>query len=277
MTAKLAYEFDDYKALLHDTLLVRKETISKSYTFQSMAKACRVQKTYLSRVFNGDAHLNDDQVFLAGEYLGMTTDERHFLALLHQHARSVVPQKKRLIERDLSALKKKHLMSESHLAARQIGVQPEAADLAQYYLEPDLQLLHMYLTIDRYAREPQKLRDLLGMPEEAFAKALSRLGQLGLVVHRAGKYEVLTPTAHLSPESPVFKPYRTLLRLRAMERLGKAQAKDAYTFSVLFSADEATRQRVQARFLEFLKAIEQDVQAAPAEDVYFLGFDLLRW
>lgn len=275
MGAKTTYEHDDYKDLLKVTLLERKATVGSGYTFQAMATACRVQKTYLSRVFNGDAHLNDDQVFLAAEYLGLTAEERRFTQLLHARDRSVVVRKKEGLEREIALVRRRHLMSESHLAAQTVAA--DAPELASYYLDPDLQLIHMYLTIERYARDASKLRVVLGYTDEELTRALAKLAGLGLIAIRDGRYVVMQPSVHLSPESPVFRPYRKLLRLRALDRADRAQGKSGYSFSVLFSADEATRQRVQARFLDFLKDIEQEVQAAPAEEVYFLGFDLLRW
>jgi hypothetical protein len=88
---------------------------------------------------------------------------------------------------------------------------------------------------------------------------------------------VLKDNLHLSPESTIYRPYRTLLRFKAMERLDRLNAGDAYNYSVLFTADEEVRRRVQARFLEFLKDVQDDIQAAPAQEVYQLSFDLFRW
>jgi len=67
------------------------------------------------------------------------------------------------------------------------------------------------------------------------------------------------------------------LRLKALDRISSLAAKDTYNFSVVFTADEDVRRRVQGRFLRFLKEVEDEVKQARAEDVYQLNFDLFKW
>ena len=62
-----------------------------------------------------------------------------------------------------------------------------------------------------------------------------------------------------------------------MERSSRLSKDEGYLFTVLFSADEATKKRIQAKFLDFLKAVEKEVQAAPSEDVFYMSFDLMNW
>ncbi len=47
----MVFEFDDYKSLLRHLLDEKKRNI-KGFALHKLAKACRIQKTYLSRVLN---------------------------------------------------------------------------------------------------------------------------------------------------------------------------------------------------------------------------------
>ena len=98
------FEFKDYKKLLREALLARK-AISPRYTFQKMAEACGVQKTYLSRAL-GDSkvHLGADALHAAGQFLEFSPDQLEFLILLAEEERSLHPPRKRELRQRLEAI-----------------------------------------------------------------------------------------------------------------------------------------------------------------------------
>lgn len=51
----------------------------------------------------------------------------------------------------------------------------------------------------------------------------------------------------------------------------------SYNFSVIFSANPRTKQKVQTAFLDFLKLAQEMVGKAKTEEVYQMNFDLLGW
>ena len=51
----------------------------------------------------------------------------------------------------------------------------------------------------------------------------------------------------------------------------------AYSFAVMFSADEDARREIQSRFLAFLKSVEELVGGARQEDAYQMSFELFPW
>jgi hypothetical protein len=82
---------------------------------------------------------------------------------------------------------------------------------------------------------------------------------------------------HLSQDSPLLPIYRTMLRLKAADRLRQLPTEAYYSFSVLFSADPATQREIQASFLKFLATMEKKVKGCQPSEVYQLTFDLLPW
>jgi hypothetical protein len=269
----MLYDHASYKEALKTVLLERREQLGKSYTFQNMAKACRVQKTYLSRVFNGDAHLNDDQLYLACTYLGLGEDEQHYLGLLHQHERSIVAGKKGKLSSQIELVRRRRHDSQIKAAPLESST-PHHAD---FYLDPAMQLVHIFLTIPRYRNDIGKIKAALHLNADDLASTLTKLQRLGLIAYRDGRYEVVRDSIHLPPDSPVYKAGRALLRLRAMDKIDRLPPAETFNFSVVFSATETVRARIQMRFQEFLKSVEDEVKAAPAEEVYQMSFDLFGW
>lgn len=73
------YKHIDYKILLKNSLETKKSSLGRAFTYESMAKACRIQKTYLSRVLNRDGDLSRDQLYRACEFLGFSAAEKEFV------------------------------------------------------------------------------------------------------------------------------------------------------------------------------------------------------
>ena len=81
----------------------------------------------------------------------------------------------------------------------------------------------------------------------------------------------------LPATSPLCKPQQMLKRVRAFEAIQKMNAAQVYSFSATVTMNEETKLRIQTRFVDFLKEIEQDVLASPSEDIYHIQFDLFPW
>lgn len=271
----MIFEAASYKQALQLVLEERRKTLGKIYTYQAMAKACRVQKTYLSRVFKGDAHLNDDQLYLAVDFLGLSSEERHYLTLLHQYERSGLAPRKRNLQPQIEAVRKRNLVVANQLAIEQMS--PETSDYADYFVNPTMQLVHAFLMVPKYAKDLGKLRASLGITQADLAKILTRLSQLGFIRSQQGTYEVVKDRFHLAPDSPIYQAYRKLLRLKALERMDQMPPEENYGISVLFTATQEVRKAVQQRFLAFLKEVQEDVKPAESAEVFQMNFDLFRW
>src|SRR6478609_4763241 len=88
------FELNGYREVLRASVLDRKQRFGRVYTFAKLAKACRLQRTYLSAVLLGNGHLNADQVFLAGRFLEMTAEELRYTSLLNEWERSIVADRR---------------------------------------------------------------------------------------------------------------------------------------------------------------------------------------
>ena len=268
-------EAESYKSFLKERLLERRAQFGNRFTFQSMASACRVQKTYLSRVFNGDAHLSDDQLFLACEFLGLDEAGSDLVTTLHQLERTTVSKKKKVLSERLGMLRAQADRPESALQAERLLT--SGGDLTEYHLNPHMQLVHMFLTIPEYRLDPNTIAQSIGLSLDELRRILTKLQGLGFVSYSAKGYEVVKEQFHLASDSPLQRAYASLVRLKGVEKVQRLDPGSAYNFSVIFTADEDTKKRIQERFAAFLREMEAEVRPAPSKQVFQMTFDLFSW
>src|SRR4051794_8890731 len=93
------YSYKDYKLFLRDAADARKIG-DATFSYARLAGQAKIQRSYLSHVLNGEAHLNADQLYEAGQFLRLATDELDYLLLLLDAERCQSPERKRrLVER----------------------------------------------------------------------------------------------------------------------------------------------------------------------------------
>jgi hypothetical protein len=266
---------NDYKKTLKARLLELKSQ-NRFYSFQNLAHECRVQKTYLSKVFNDSkTHLSPDQLYLAMTFLGYSDQERDYLDVLYQWQRADLPARKSQLKKRLQEIQKQFLRTDLHVSALPTLVQSQA--LTDYYLDPETQLVHMFFSLDRYTRDAESLRKKLDLSEERFSQIITRLLQLQMITVEKKQYRVIQGNLHLASDSPLQAPYKNLLRLRSQEQIRKLGPDRAYNYSVIFTASTKDRDAIRREFLEFVKRFDKIVRKAPNEDVFQLSFDLFDW
>ena len=172
-------------------------------------------------------------------------------------------------------MRQKYLKAETHLKRTVVETPDAAADL--YYLNADMQLVHMFLTIDRYARHPSRIKDDLGISTADFDIILTELLKRGFIERSEGRFIIKRFAVHLSPDSPLYRPHFAILRQRCAHQLQRLPREQAYGFSATFSATEEVRREVHRRFLEMLREVEPDIRDAACEGVYQMEFSLFPW
>lgn len=267
----------DYKSALL-LLIETKRQLShepKLWTLTAIADACGIQKTYLSRVLNDEAHLSEDQLYLALEYLNASEGECGFVALLHRRDRSQIGERRKKIETEISDFRRDMIDTKDHLRSETSSISTSEMNL--YYLDPIIQLIHLFLTIPRYAENPQQLTTKLGISSEFLSQSMESLRGLGVITIRDRKIVVLKDSLHLSSDSHVIRPYQILSRLKGLEKLQKSRGKEQFAYSLYFSADDEARAQILTAFMAFLRQTEKIVRPAACDKVFQINFDLYDW
>ena len=281
------FQEKSYRQAIEKIVSTRKHLDSRM-RFSLLAEAMRIQKSYLSKVLKGEANLSSDQLHLGCQYLELNADESRFLQLLLEKERTGIPERKESLDAQVEKIRARNQETRKHLTAPEVRSAEQSGPLGagEYYIDPLNQLVHIALTIPRYLADPRKLAGVLGVSSLRIESALQTLARLGVISIRPeedsdnrskGRLELLQRQVHLPRGSPFYRPWRAQLRLWALQRMQELGAKEAYTFSVVFSTDEATRKEIHEKFLEFLSWAEKRVETGKPERLYQMNFDLFPW
>jgi transcriptional regulator with XRE-family HTH domain len=271
------FELDDYKLALKEMMTDRRKQFGSRFTFERMAEACGVQKTYLSKVLNSTGQLNPDQLFSACEYLKLGGTETDFLLLLREYQLALNPKRAGLLKARIEKARSANLKTEA--AIKVVPDDTLERNNWEYYTDIDLQLVHLFMTVPSFAEEPRRVCEGIGISEARLEAILLKLQTWKLIEYKAGKYKAKDPKLHLPESSPVFLAFGILQRIKTIERLRQAKVEkgDDYFFSVLFSAETKLQARLKRKFLDLLKEVQAEVIESPAQQVYQLNIDLFRW
>ncbi len=270
------FQFNYYREAIRSILLDKKEKSGSSFTFAKLAKACKLQSTYLSTVLKGEHHLNSDQIFSASEFLELSDDEYSFLCLLHEHERSIHPQRRIYLAQKIETERKNGLKTEKFLGGMENVLTTTMAKY-EFYLNPNAPIVHMFLTIKKFRSNPESVRKILGLDSHTFDEALKCCEKSGFLSLNKGQVCAVVDSLHLPASSPLFPIYMSNLRQKANDFINTRSNSKHYTFVALYSASEETRSQIQNRFLEFLSWAQSMTQKTEPTHVYQMAFDLLCW
>ncbi|MGE0615738.1 MAG: TIGR02147 family protein [Bacteriovoracia bacterium] len=269
------FSYVSYREVI-EAFVIERKALDRKYSFQNLAAACRIQKTYLSRVIKGKAELNSDQLYLAADFMELDENEREYFSLLLEFARTGLKVRRDQLRVRIQAIQAQHRESHEHLEATPVRLATDA--LGEYYLDPLHQIIHICLTIKRYQDDLVKLATDLERPLARVRATVMKLEKMGLAEKKGASWRAIQKEIHLVKESPVYPAWRNQLRLLSLQRLQAVETDEqSYSFSVVFSSDMKTRNQVHAAFLEFLKATERKVKGTEPEHTFQLNFDLFKW
>ena len=264
----------DYREILKSEVN-RLKREGQNTNFQRLAEAMGIPKSYLSRVLNQGADFNRDQMYLACEYPRLNEEEREFLLILLDMARSGLESRRQKLLQQAQDIQTTHLQSEKHLSAPTPDLTLQ--DIERYYLNPLNQIVHICLGIDRYQSDLPRLAQDLKRNPQSIQICVQELIDMGVVKKQSSGYEVLVHSLHLPSKSPTYLAWRNSLKLMAQNHLNDLQPEDSYSFSVVFSANKELQKKLRSLFLKLLHEAEVLVKQAPKEEVFQMSFDLFSW
>jgi transcriptional regulator with XRE-family HTH domain len=268
------FEHLEYRPLLREKedLLRREKT---GWTLVKIAERSGIHAPYLTNVLKEKAHLSADQLFALGRVLRWEKDEIDYCQLLLELERSGSAARKAHLEAKVQKIRAEKLEAKAHLEKQVVDTPSE--DLLKFFLNPFYVILHAFAGIPRFAREPNRITRCLSLNPGQVQAWLNDLVKLQFLRRTSEGFEVNRKNFHLPRESPLCGPHQALLEQTMIQHLQGLPEEEKYSFSVTFSADPKTREKIHREFLKFLKAVEGEVKVAPAEELYGMRFDLFRW
>lgn len=162
----------------------------------------RIQKSYLSKVMAKKASLSRDQLFLFSKEIGLSHEQMEYLFLLLDYERCAVSEYKEHLKKKIDKLSSVHTQSDKYLQKETVEISD--AQMNKYYLNCENQLIHLSLSIPKYQKNIELLRDDLRLSSKQFSDALSLLQDLGLIEVLDHEIKLLKSNLHLKHDSPYF-------------------------------------------------------------------------
>lgn len=268
------FEYLNYRGLIKDRAAEWKKRRG-GWTLSRLAEKAGVHPPYLTNVLKDRAHLNSDQLYLVAKALGLGSDETSYALLLLEWERSSCSERKRELENEIATTRKRKLKSEAHINAPKVELARD--EFMRYYLSPELQLVYAFLGVPKYAKNFNAIAASLGVEAARIEECVRELSDLGFIKIEKENVVKSFPKLHLPKDSPLAHAQQQVMRLRALQHQQLLPENDKYSFMVTFTADEATREKIQREFLKLLGSIESYVKDAPSEAVYQMSFDLFPW
>jgi len=268
------FEYLDYRQLLCDLSKNFKKS-RPAFTLQKLALRTQLHPPYLSAVLKKRQHLNADQLYSILKQLTLKEDEMSYALLLLDWERSSLPERKEKLLGDIQKIQKSKLQSESHLKAEKIEFSSE--QITRFYINPDLQLVHMFLGVPSFSKDTNKIGESLNIDTERVQSCIAELKELGFVHESPKGLEKTKKRIHLPQNSPLCAPQQILLHYRSLQHQQLLNENEKYNFAVSFTGDPHTKEKIQKEFLKFLSVVENLVDEAPSRAVYQMNFDLFSW
>lgn len=271
----VVFEFNNYRKAFDQLFKQQKKLMGNRWSLAKMADLTHIQPSYLTNTIKGRAHFSSDQIFAVGEQLGLKEKEIEYLNLLMQLERSTHPKLKKQLHNQLDQIRNENLRVDKVIRTEQSPL--GEVEKAQYYLDPLIELLHMYLGVDGVPTEIASIAKIWQLQEKKVTEIIAFLQQVGLVRLKGNKWQVESIHQHLSRDSYLTQPQQILKRMKAIEVIQKLPKERAYSYMGTFTATEEVKDEIRTLFLDFMKKIEPRIRESRAKDIYHIQFDLFPW
>lgn len=267
------YDSISYREILK--ILVEQQKKLHAYiTFQKIAEECGIQKTYLSKVINETADLNQDQLYTVCDFLKLEDKEKEYMSLLLEYERSQNKKRKQILLDQIKKIQQAQQKTEATIFKNADLINDQ---FDEYYSNPMHLVVHYALLIDRYKQNFELLKKDLKISTSFFEKTIVLLKKLNIIDIIDNECLVKIDFLHTPKKASSLDPYHYLSRINAAQRILDAENAKAYNLSLCITTDETTRKWIQNQFLEFVKQMQEQVVATANENVYQLNFDLFQW
>lgn len=268
------FEYTSYYEALADKVSELKAH-SPKMTLAKLAQSALMQPSYLTNVLKGRCHFNSDQLFRLCEQLNFNIEEVDYLQLLLEYEKTAYARRKSILEKKIKEIRQHHLRAEKNLSVKPVELNPE--ELAQYYLDPYIQLVHIFLHSKKGRCTTETITRQFSLSPSQATKIISTLEKLKYIKKNGMQFDVLVEGRHLPRDSQMAKPHLVLMRLKSLDQIQRLSTEQTYSFSATISTLPEVRTRIQAEFVKFLKASERLVNNHDPKHLYQINFDLFPW
>lgn len=245
-----------------------------------MANFTRIQKPYLSKVMNGRADFNSDQLYMSCKYLEISDEEINYLLLLLEYERCTYPERREQLLAKIQKTQDSKRDSKNSLIKDIQAMDAKGFDESihiEYYLDPIILIVHMFLTIPRFKENIELIATELFLSPEHLNEILKKLVAMSIIEINNGKVNVLIRNKHLPRESKIVSAHQQMMKQYALYRMNRIGVEYKKAFTATFTSNEAARKKIEIEFNNFLTKVQELSKIGDPKDCYQLSFDLFPW
>ena len=268
------FEVNDYREIVKFRVFALKHSDSR-FTLDALAAKTRIQKSHISRVLNKQAHLHAEQLYVVADACRFTGEEIEYMQCLLNWQRASVTKFRSHAARILKELRRFRTGAQGAIKGDNVSV--AQSESANYYSQFFLPIVHMYLCIETYAKNPDQLQERLNLSADTLNLLIDELEQMKIVVRTPTGITVLKESVHLPSSNPLSKTHQLNLHLAACSSLQRDMAQKEMFFSASFSCNQSGVGSIRQKFYDFLQEAQEISEASSGElDIFHMNFDLFQ-
>lgn len=268
MTCLDIFSFPDYLAIIRAA--ISDNAGVRGYKAR-LAESAGFQKTYLTLILKGTAHLTPDHAIGLCRFWHLTDEETDYFFLLLHKARAGTPALRRHYEDKITKIHHERRKLANSIKAPPA---PELATQSFYYADWRPSAIHMLLAIPGFSRA-SAIAQRLQLRESEVEDILENLCKWRLVRRSAGGFQVDTQTMHVNTESPFSRLHHMNWLLKSLESAARREESSLH-FTNVFSLSSQDFERIRADMLTFIQKARATIAASPEETAGVMTLNLFQ-
>lgn len=250
---------------------VENNTHMKRGEKKQIAESLNIHPTLLSQIFSGQRHFSEDQVFLLGEYLGLSDFEIDYILILHQiHS----TQNKKYRER---LLKKREVMKNRSLdLSERVEKDRVLSDEEKsiFYSSWQYSAIRIFASLEG-GKTREEINDRFDIDKKQVGEILEFLVKSGLCKIEKGKYHHQVGRTHLEKTSPHLKQHHANWRIKSIQKMDNLREKDL-TFTAPLSLSNKDFEVLREELVLMIKKVSETVKNTDPEDIFCFNLDFFK-
>lgn len=229
-----------------------------------------VHTTLISQVLKGLKSFTLEQAAGVSDFLGLNEMESEFFLLLVQLDRAGSESLKKILRRQIQALRQKSSEIAARLPSAKLSDEKRAIFYSDwtYAAVRQLTALPEYQTMDAMAER-------LGLSLRQVKGIVDFLLSAGLCKEERGRLAIGPSRTHLEASSPWVRVHHTNWRQKAIQQMKQEEeAQLHYTSPMTLAKADAVR--IREMIIQFLEKVDQVMDPSPSEELHCLNIDWFK-
>lgn len=238
---------------------------------KAIAEHLNIHPTLLSQILSGSRVFTDEQVFLLGEYLGLTDLENDYIFLLHQIANTDNKRFKVRLNKKKDELKIKSLNLSERLEKEKVLSEEERYT---FYSSWQYSAIRMFSSLEG-GKTRDEIAERFDLEKKSVSEILNFLVKAGLCRLERDKYHLHISRTHIEKTSPFYKQHHTNWRIKSIQKMDNLSEENLF-FTAPLSVSQEDFEMLREEMLKLIQRVSSVVKDSRAEDIFCLNMDFFR-